>query len=192
MSQSVWQLSCQENYKRFHTKEGDANSVSIPFISFIFNSKSSSKNTLKHFIQENFKVVMKRRGPWTCSPDSGKICSPSERTLPALKGQQKVPAPSSLCDLSSDHRQGGEWLGCSWFHKEAQPNSEGAVFGLTVIHLIYRHPVLWWYLSVATEEYLQFQAIYCNRSNLFLVSTHRPSICWTFATDTSRPNWIRH
>lgn len=50
MSQSVWQLSCRENYKWLYGKERHINSAIFLLVPFMFNSKSSSRSTMKYFL----------------------------------------------------------------------------------------------------------------------------------------------
>lgn len=145
------------------------------------------------FVQGKWKVTVTGGGTWTCSPYSGKSCSPNEWALPCPEGMAEWCQHSPYCRTTAlpANKEQSLWKAGS-FYKEACPTARELTFGLTATHLIYGHPLLWWCLSVAVEEYLGFQAIYGNRNNLFLVSTHRPSICWTFGRESFHPNWIRH
>lgn len=136
------------------------------------------------FIQEISKVTLKQKGTWTYSPYSSKITTSISFTL-LWRDRRTFKENSLQSNCSPEH----EHLESYWILQRSTSQSERpfiwADSSLPDIQTLCYNDI-----SVAVEEYLVFQAIYCNRNNLFLVTIRRPSICWTFGTDTFHPSWI--
>ena len=95
------------------------------------------------FIQEIFKVTVKHRGAWACSPYSGKISSSNQWALPCSEGMAECVrrTPYDVAVALSESSEQSIWKAAG-FCREALPRVRDLTFGLTVIHLIYRHSVL--------------------------------------------------
>lgn len=92
MSQSVWQLSCRENYKWLYGKERDTNSVIFLFVFSVFNSKSSSSSTMKCFLHtRNFQNSSAIQRPEHKVLAVARSPVPFHELCPALKGWLNVP-----------------------------------------------------------------------------------------------------
>lgn len=125
MSQSVWQLSCQENYKWLDGKERDTDSVPFPCVPFVFNSKSSSNGTMNtSFIQDISEVTVKQRRTWTYSPYCSKISNSNQWAFTLLWRDGRCQANSLQCNHSPEREEWAEHLESNWFLQSTTTQSE--------------------------------------------------------------------